>query len=140
MGQGPARPAAKRKGRFFRLARVGLVESVRIKVRYQTPARRKKGGPPTTRAERYQAFNKPVPRMGWPRAADYLWDIFWKIAQERQSGPNGPQPLTSTTLRHWMLNQRRCLMPEEIDIIHAMDSAWCTAFAEEMAIDLKNAG
>jgi hypothetical protein len=113
---------------------------VRLKVRYETPARRVKGERPITRAERNAQFGKPVPTYDWPIAGDYLWDYFWKMNRERQDGPEGPQPLTSSIMRNWSELRRIRLRPEEADIIQDMDAAWLAAFRAEIAVDRKHAG
>lgn len=69
----------------------------------------------------------------WPEAGDYLWDAFWDMAPERPDGPNGPQPLGPVFIKAWCELTGAALISEEVQIIRAMDRAFLSAYAEEMA-------
>ena len=52
---------------------------------------------------------------------------------DRQDGPNAPQPLGSVAIKAWCDLTGTALLSEEVEIIRAMDRAYLTAFAKEMA-------
>lgn len=70
---------------------------------------------------------------GWHSSADYLWNTFWDISTDRQDGPNGPQPLGSVLIKSWCDLTGTALLSEDVDIIRAMDRAFLSAYADEMA-------
>ncbi len=103
-------------------------------MRFNTKVKRTKSQPPETRKEFHERFGLDVPdEPDWPEAVDYLWDAFWDISTDRQDGPNGPQPLGSVLIKSWCDLTGTALLSEDVDIIRAMDRAFLSAYADEMA-------
>ena len=65
-----------------------------------------------------------------PDVADHVWTWFWTLSKRRQRGFDGASPLTYSEIDAWLRVTRTIALPQEIDLIMAMDSAWLEAVAE----------
>ena len=71
---------------------------------------------------------------------EHVWHWFWVLSERRQRGMSGPQPLQWTEINAWREMMRVMVLPEEIDVLLMMDSAWLEAvgqFREEEQKDSK---
>ena len=62
--------------------------------------------------------------------AGHVWGWFWELSQRRTAGFDSPNPLAWTEIQAWQTLTRTLILPEEIQLILMMDSAWLEAVAE----------
>ena len=62
--------------------------------------------------------------------AAHVWPWFWQLSQRRTSGFDSANPLTWGEIAAWQQLTRTLILPEEIELILMMDSAWLEAVAE----------
>ena len=65
-----------------------------------------------------------------PEVASHVWHWFWQLSERRQRGFDSPNPIGWADIQAWQQLTRTLVLPEEIDILLAMDSAWLSAVAE----------
>lgn len=80
----------------------------------------------------YERFGKGdlVPEIDLPEDAEHLWDWFWEINRRRQSGMNGPQPISHEAIAMWSAMTGEILLREELKILTRMDDAYVSAVAK----------
>jgi hypothetical protein len=62
--------------------------------------------------------------------AAHVWGWFWQLSQRRTAGFDSPNPISWTEIQAWRELTRAMILPEEIDLILMMDSAWLEAVAQ----------
>jgi hypothetical protein len=104
-----------------------LRESVAISARYDSV--RDKDG--ETRRERNESFAVESPEVGLPDDAEELWSWFWSIRRGVAGGFSGASPVSCGELFAWLQLTGNILRREEVEIIFAMDTAYCEGIALE---------
>lgn len=87
-----------------------------------------------TRVERNARFgqeDKTPEEPELPSYMDHLIGFFWGIGGQRLNGMNGSEPLQWSDIEAWSRLTRTPLLPEEVDILIAMDRAYRQAVAAE---------
>ena len=86
-----------------------------------------------TRRQRNERFNHETDDApDIPEAVGHILEWFWQISEGRSTGINGNDRLTCTEISAWSQFTGNIIMPEEFDMIRAMDVAWCNAMSEEI--------
>lgn len=74
-----------------------------------------------------------VVAMPPPSATAYLWSWFHELSSQRQSGMNGPLPLTYQEIEAWSKLSRIRLAPWEVSVLRRLDAAWMVFIASPNA-------
>lgn len=101
-----------------------LSDAVALSVRYELPD--EKG---ETRRQRNAKFGVASPDIEVPDEGQHVWDWFWeKLTNRRKSGP---EALTHAEIGEWQRLTRTQVLPEEIEMLIAMDDAYMKAYRDE---------
>lgn len=114
---------------FFSELRGALTEAIQYHVRYQT-----RDGEGETRAERNARFGMShltPDEPDVPMVAEHVWNWFWHLSSQRRSGLNGPEPLGWEGIGYWASLTGTLVIPEEIELLVAMDIAYRTGISQE---------
>lgn len=69
--------------------------------------------------------------MEVPEYGERLWEWFWDISRDRQSGMNGPQPIGPVGIMAWSAVTGNVIRGDEAEILRAMDGAYLRAMSNE---------
>ena len=107
-------------------------------IKYRTPCKKVKEGKneyEITREEYAARYNATVPEEPeLPEVAEHIWWWFWQLNQRRQKGFDSPNPLSFSEVMAWVNLTNTYILPEEIEAIMAMDSAYLEAVQEEQKV------
>ncbi|KAF1016176.1 MAG: hypothetical protein GAK31_01665 [Stenotrophomonas maltophilia] len=83
-----------------------------------------------TRRQRNERFGASSPQLQIPDAASHVWEWFWQLSGRRHSGP---EPLTFADVGQWSRLLLIDLLPEEVEMLMAMDDQYLRAVREDQA-------
>lgn len=84
-----------------------------------------------TREDYASRMNAAIPdEPEIPDIIEHVWHWFWGLSDRRQRGFDSPNPLSYVEIDAWLRLSRTLVLPQEIDLILVMDSAWLAAVAE----------
>jgi len=66
-----------------------------------------------------------------PEVAQHIWYWFWQLNDRRQRGFDSPNPISYSDLKAWASLTNTYILPEEVEAIMAMDSAYLSAVHAE---------
>lgn len=81
-----------------------------------------------TRRQRNERFGIESPDQEFPGGALHVWDWFWQLSGRRHSGP---EALTFADVGQWSRLLHIDLLPEEVQMLMAMDDQYLRAVREE---------
>ena len=85
-----------------------------------------------TREEYAKRYNATVPEEPEvPEQVDHVWSWFWQLSEKRQRGFDSPNPISYSDVESWARLTNNYILPEEVEAIMALDSAYLTAINEE---------
>ncbi|MEA5123314.1 phage tail assembly chaperone [Xanthomonas floridensis] len=83
-----------------------------------------------TRRQRNARFEQSTPDVDMPEEAVHVWEWFWLISGRRKSGP---EAISYSDIGEWQRLTLRDVLPEEVEMLMAMDDAYLRAVREEQA-------
>jgi hypothetical protein len=68
-----------------------------------------------------------------PIEVEHVWAWFWELSSQRRSGLGGAEAFSWSEISAWMTLTQTPVIPQEIEMLTAMDLAYRTAASEEDA-------
>ena len=65
-----------------------------------------------------------------PDDGEHIWTWFWMLAARRQSGINGPQPISYADIMAWCQMTGELMLREELAIIIRMDDSYLSSISK----------
>lgn len=81
-----------------------------------------------TRRQRNERFGIQSPALDIPGQVLHVWEWFWQLSGRRHSGP---EALTFADVGEWSRLLRIDLLPEEVQMLMAMDDQYLRAVRED---------
>ena len=81
-----------------------------------------------TRRQRNERFEFTSPELQVPDGIAHVWDWFWQLSGRRHSGP---EALTFADVGEWSRLLRIEVLPEEVQMLMAMDDQYLRAVRED---------
>jgi len=81
-----------------------------------------------TRRQRNARFEAESPELQVPDAITHVWEWFWQLSGRRHSGP---EALTFADVGEWSRLLQIDLLPEEVQMLLAMDDQYLRAVRED---------
>ena len=107
-----------------------------MEIEYNTPGyeldRGRAGKDIVTKREVYTRFGRQddIEEADIPEEGQHIWAWFWTLNQRRQSGMDGPQPLTYTEIQAWQSSTGVIVRREETAILFGMDNTFLETLAK----------
>ena len=83
-----------------------------------------------TRRQRNERFGEKSPEVRVPDEVHHVWGWFWTLSARRKSGP---EALTFGEIGEWQRITGQAVLPEEVEMLTAMDDAYLRAVREDQA-------
>ncbi|MGN7734370.1 phage tail assembly chaperone [Ensifer sp. 22564] len=68
-----------------------------------------------------------------PEHGTFIWDWFWELRQSQPPGFSGPVPISNLELASWCQLSGNIITREEVWILRAMDTRFCSEIEKESA-------
>jgi len=81
-----------------------------------------------TRRQRNERFGEKSPDVEVPMEGAHVWDWFWALSGRRRSGP---EALTFADVGEWQRLVMVDLLPQEVEMLMAMDDQYLRAVRED---------
>ncbi len=81
-----------------------------------------------TRRQRNERFGAESPDVDVPMEGAHVWDWFWALSGRRRSGP---EALTFADVGEWQRLVMVDLLPQEVEMLMAMDDQYLRAVRED---------
>lgn len=83
-----------------------------------------------TRRTRNERFGELSPEVRVPDRGEHIWDWFWQLSARRRSGP---EALTFADVGEWCRLLLVDPLPQEVEMLMAMDDTYLKAVREDQA-------
>lgn len=90
-----------------------------------------------TSAAYQQAYEKLASIQEIPACLEHIWQWFWQLHSTRQSGMNGPLPLSYQEIKAWLELTGQAIYSSEIQIIRQLDNVYLN-FSHKKAREKRN--
>lgn len=104
-------------------------------IKYKTPVKTVKQGDQeykVTREEYAARYNATIPEEPEiPEEGQHLWDWFWVLSERRQKGFDSANPITFSEIKAWVDVTGVIVLPEEVEVLIIMDTAYLKAISQE---------